>query len=313
MNTIREYQKRFNQLMESKSGDVKPLISEAEEKVVEVMVNTGDFTQVPVDLFSKSIPKIITNLQSASWVENQIVVIYNGTTYVFNLEGIENSSNPMGSTSGNLWYAKGKEISDTVNGGQKFSVKINSGANLGKYLKDVVDDNSYSLGIWTDDPKVFAKIGGSYQLVGVEFIEQVEKKYSPATTITVKDSYFGMVRGSMYTEFKSVTLDKRRVLTNFDNVIGKNETLASAAFEFSYKNNNETDEKLWFTVTSPDGDTNTTESITIPKKGEDNSYLRLTVVLNFSGPGDYTVKMNDVTKYDKDDQTYKGKIKFTVF
>ena len=47
MRTIREYKNRFNQLMESTMGNVKPLIVEQEKTVVEL---TDLNTQVPDSL-----------------------------------------------------------------------------------------------------------------------------------------------------------------------------------------------------------------------------------------------------------------------
>jgi len=82
MNNLNQYKKRFYTLMESTMGDVKPLIIEQEENVVEL---TDLNSQVPDTLVdSEATPKgtyTVEGGRDTSDISNSFTLCYDGTCY----------------------------------------------------------------------------------------------------------------------------------------------------------------------------------------------------------------------------------------
>lgn len=233
------------------------------------------------------------------------------------MEGVDGSSsiNPV---TGSLWYGYGTQIPDYEEGGKTYRPKVSDGEYMGKNLKDIVDATSYSIGIWlpSSSGKIFAKVGGSYKFLNIEYAEQIEKSYDSSTSISIINKSFGIVRGTMYTRFDEVTIDKRRMSVDFFPAYLKNayQKTAKSIFSFEYKNKSDKEEKLYFTVIGPDNTSDTTEALIIPASGDNDSFVQLDVEVNFSSPGKYVVKMNDPSKYSKEDSKYTdGQLIYSVF
>jgi hypothetical protein len=290
-------------------------LTEEEKKVVEIMVKTGDFSQVPPELITISSPLKTKEPQKANGLDNNIFSVYNGTSYVFNLEGVADSS-LINSVVGSLWYSYGTQIPDYKEGGKTYRPKVSGGDYTGKNLKDLVDANSYSIGIWLPSAsgRIFAKVGGSYKFLNIEYTEQIENSYASSTSISITSKSFGLVRGSMYTRFDDVTIDKKKMSVDFfpNYIKNENQNTAKSMIRFNYKNDGDKDEKLYFTVIGPDNTPDTTEALIIPANNND-SYVQLDVEVNFSSRGKYVVKMNDPSKYYKEDSKYTdGQLVYSV-